>query len=191
MKASHYHQEWGSDPVLDKLAEYTETYPTQEDALADIDWRTDDDEIFFYQDIEELTQTDFSDEALDSAFVGDLKVAHLVELLSIMEKNARITTQAERIRMKQYRMKNKAKLRRKARIRRRKEKSGMRRRKKRVGTAAGGYTFITAPPKTPKSKRTSTKSPAQPRLPQDSGTGNYAPDQQTTSTERRSKLKPL
>lgn len=188
MKASAYHQEWGDSPVHDKLAEYTESYPVDGDALADLDWRTDEDEIFFYQDVEELACADFTDKALDAAFEGTLKVSHLVAILGMMEKSAKISTQAERAKMRQYRMANKAMIARKAKIRRRKEKSGARRKKKRVGTAAGGYSFIISPPRSSKSSGGSQgarpKAPSQPK-----GYGDFNPVSNTSSTHVMSTLK--
>lgn len=62
-----------------------------------------------------------------------------------LHKVAKITTQAERARMKRYRMENKAELARKAKIRRRKQKTGQHRKKKRIGTAGAGYSFVVDP----------------------------------------------
>jgi len=189
MKASNYHMEWMDDPILEKIAEYTETYPLPEEQLADLDWQTEDDEIFFYQDIEEESEIDFSNEALDAAFGGELKVAHLLSLLGQMEKNARISTQSERTKARMYRMQNKAEISRKAKIRRRKTRSGVHRKKKRIGTAAGGYQFITAPSSSGGANR------AQPRLPKHtsmkSSDADYDPEQKVDSTESRSTLRAL
>lgn len=57
-------------------------------------------------------------------------------------KEARLSTPAEKAKMRQYRQKNKAQLAMKAKRRSREQKQGVRRKKKRIGTAAGGYSFI-------------------------------------------------
>lgn len=150
MKASMYHQSWGDDPVLDKLAEYTETYPIEDTKLAELDWVCDDSDIDAFADIEEEIMRPFSEKALDAAFDGTLKVSHLVELCGLMEKKAKITTAPERERMRRYYRKNKHKIKRKAKMRRLKERHGAHRRKKRLGTAAGGYQFVQTADRGPK-----------------------------------------
>ena len=94
-------------------------------------------------------------------------VDELVEFIEseqeLLTKEAKLTTPEQRAKMKQYRQKNKAKLSMKAKRRKQKEQQGAKRKKKRIGTAAGGYTFVEqgAPVKThtPKLKTPKVQAP--------------------------------
>lgn len=140
MKASFYHEI--DDPITYLLSKYTETIPIKTASLADLDWI--DDPILFTEELEDISGFEFDNNQLESFFDGTMKVAEMVDLFT-MKKIAKITSQSDRARMRSYRMKNKAELARKAKIRRRKTKQGVHRVKKRIGTAAGGYSFIEKP----------------------------------------------
>lgn len=177
MRASSYHEEWGGDEFMDKLSEYTLTYPIADEALADLDWATPEDEIFFYEDLEDLTGAEIPDNVLDGALGGELKVAQLSNSLLGLVKEARISTQQEKSRAKIYRMANKAKIARSAKRRRRRQKGGMQLKRKRVGSAAGGYSFIAAAPSVPNTAASSPKAAPTSGI-------NFAPKINTGSTQK-------
>lgn len=137
---------------MEKLSGYTGFYPEMESPLAELDWISEDDEILFYQDLEESSEVDLTDELLDKSFGGELKLSQFLAVLPMMEKQAAITTQADRARMRTYRLTHKTQLQRKAKIRKMKQRSGMQRKKQRVGSAAGGFSFIETPSSGPKIK---------------------------------------
>lgn len=139
MKATLYHNSQGNE-LLDKIASYTMSYPASGETVADLDWADDDSDVLCLNDIEEDFGFDFTDDQLEAIFDGQVKVAELCDIE--MQKQAKITSQRDRARMRMYRMRNKAKLKRKQKIRKRKIQAGSHRRKKRIGTAAGGYSFI-------------------------------------------------
>ena len=139
MKSSFYHTQ-NEDQFLDFISEYTAEYPCDFEKIAELSFEDEDDLILCLNDMEENFDFDFSDNDLEKIFEGEMKCANLHDI--DMEKTARITTGQERAKMRQYRLKNKATLARKARKRKRQLDMGLRRQKSRVGTAAGGYSFI-------------------------------------------------
>lgn len=84
----------------------------------------------------------FTNSELSAIFDGDMTALEVSECVSKMAKEAKISTPEERARARRYRQKNKAELARKSKIRRQKIKSGLKRKRKRIGTAAGGYQFV-------------------------------------------------
>lgn len=84
----------------------------------------------------------FTSSELNRIFDGEMTALEVSECVSNMAKEAKISTPEERARARRYRQKNKAELARKSKIRRQKIKSGLKRKRKRIGTAAGGYQFV-------------------------------------------------
>lgn len=179
MKASFYNTY--EHPVVDKIASYCGYYPDEEEALSDIDWHNEDDLLLCYDEIEENYGLDLSGE-FETALDGEMKVANLIELVESMEKSAKRTSMRDRQRMREYRLKNKAKLKQKAAIRKMKIQSGAHRVKRRIGTAEGGYTFIDDGSRVP-SPATSRSGGRGP-----SGDWNFTPDLQTNSKTKQTTL---
>lgn len=71
-----------------------------------------------------------------------LEKAKLLNRITVMTKEAKITSIEERTKSKLYRQTHKAQLDIKAKKLKAKQKAGIVSKKKRIGTAAGGYTFI-------------------------------------------------
>lgn len=153
MKATLYHNSQGNE-LLDKVASYTRSYPASGESVSELDWIEEDADIMCLNDIEEDFGFDFTDAQLEAIFDGQVKVAELCDIE--MQKQAKITSQRDRARMRMYRMRNKAKLKRKRKIRQRKIQAGSHRTKKRIGTAAGGYSFIEQGSGMPSSSRGAT-----------------------------------
>lgn len=135
MKASHYYIHEG-DPVMEKIAEHCESFPVE-----DFEWISEDDALLAMDDIEDIIDKDIPDDLLEAVFEGEIKVAEFIE------KIAKLSTQKEKSRAKRYRLANKAKIQMAARKRKRKIESGAHRVKKRIGNAAGGYSFVEQPQK--------------------------------------------
>lgn len=140
MRASEYYEI--EDPVQEFVSQYCYETPLEHEKLSELSWYSDDDEILCYQSLEDNLGIDFTDHQLEMMFEGELKLAHLIKACNTLEKNALITTPEQRAKMKEYRMKNKATLARKARRRRNRQKSGLQRKSKRMGAGATGYTFV-------------------------------------------------
>lgn len=68
-----------------------------------------------------------------------------VSAVSILFKLAKISSPEERARMREYYRKNKTQLKRKAKLRKVRQQSGAQLKRKRMGTAASGYTFVQDP----------------------------------------------
>ena len=100
-------------------------------------------------------------------------------------KIGKITSQAQRAKMKAYRMQHKAELARKAKIRRRKQRTGQQRKKKRIGTAANGFSFVMDPQSGP----SFSTSPGRSSSGGSSVSMDFKPDKHTGTTEKLVKLK--
>lgn len=142
MKASNYHA-IDSNPICDFISEYTNDFPVLHEKIAELSWCSDDDMILCLNDMEEEFNILFSPEQLEKMFDGEMKLASLFD--GELEKTARLSTAKEKAQSRQYRMRNKAALARKAKIRSMKTKAGIHKVKQRVGTAAGGYSFVQKP----------------------------------------------
>ena len=184
MKASEYHL-WEDDPVLDKVAEYAYSTPMSDDSFDEVDWVSEDDRLLCIDAIEDEFECEFSDEELASMFDGDMKMAELSIKARIFEKVARISTAKEKAQAKQYRMQNKAKIQRASNIRKAKIQSGAHRVRKRVGSAAGGFSFVQAPPSS--GGGNSGSSSVHKSVSMSTGT-NYSPMANTSSTAKRTSL---
>jgi len=68
--------------------------------------------------------------------------------MNAMIKVARLSTARERERSRMYRQQNKAKVRLARKKRERLQRSGAKLKKSRIGSAAGGYSFVMASPQT-------------------------------------------
>jgi hypothetical protein len=146
-----YQESWGDEihPIMEKLAQFTgcDDYCDQ-DTSASIDWigESDDDEsdgdedVLFIAALEEDLGISLSDLDIERFFSGDMKIAELMEIQ--LSKEAKLSTPQEKARARTYRLQNAVSLKRKSKKRRKLLKSGIKRAQKRVGTAAGGYSFI-------------------------------------------------
>lgn len=101
-------------------------------------------------------------------------------------KQARLSTPAEKAKMRAYRMANKAKLARKAKIRRMKQRTGVQRKKKRIGAASSGYSFVMDPKAGP-----SFGGGSKANLKGHKGLYDFDPSKNPSTTERKVTLKPL
>lgn len=180
MKASHYHE---ITPIQEFMSKYASETPLLHEKLANVNWCSGDDEILFYHNLEAETGMRFSDRDMENLFDGNIKVANLIEFVETFEKTAEITSAEDRAKQRAYYRKNKASLARKAKIRRRRQKSGTKIKKKRTGSAATGYIFTVDSGGGPSPSKTS-------RGPKASGGSrqSYIPNQ-NASTEVRTKLK--
>ncbi len=143
MKASTYYI-YEDEPMLEKVAEYCNSYPVE-----DFDWVSEDDAVLAMQSLEDEFDIEMPDELLEEVFSDEIKVAEF------LEKVAKLSTQREKSRAKQYRLRNKAKIQLAAQKRKRAIQAGSHRVKKRVGTAAGGYSFVEQPQQQKQVKPTS------------------------------------
>lgn len=128
--------------MLVKIAEYICCDPDPNDSVLESGWADEDDLILCLDEIEEECGFELSDAQLMSIFEGQMKVAELNEICIGMSKEAKISTQKERAAAREYRLRNKATLARKAKKRAKLTKAGLHRPKQRAGTASGGYIFI-------------------------------------------------
>jgi hypothetical protein len=150
MKSSMYEEHWGEDidPILTKLSEYTESEFNLEDTSASIDWHgeSDDDaldadeDVLFVAALEEDLGLELSDDEADRFFAGEMKIAELLQIG--LSKEAKLSSPQEKARARIYRLQHAVALKRKAKKRRRLIKQGIKRAQKRIGSAAGGYSFI-------------------------------------------------
>lgn len=150
MKSSMYQEHWeeAENPILAKLAEHVEGDFCPDDTSASIDWigESDDDnldadeDVLFIAGIEEDLGLFLSDSEADRFFAGEMKISELLELG--MSKEAKLSSPQEKARARIYRLQNAVALKRKAKKRRRLIKQGIKRSQKRIGSAAGGYSFI-------------------------------------------------
>lgn len=150
MKSSMYEELWGDeiDPILIKLAEFVESDFDIDCTSADIEWigESDDDnvdadeDVLFIAALEEDLGLVLSDEESERFFAGEMKLAELIQIG--FSKEAKLSTPQEKARARTYRLQNAVALKRKAKKRRKLLKQGIKRSQKRIGTAAGGYSFI-------------------------------------------------
>jgi hypothetical protein len=162
-RASMWHV-FDRHPIKEFVEELTGVYPQDSDTLPDLfgeDEMGDDDEldkeasecspmVYFLNEVEDAYGRDLPEELMLPLMTGELGLDALINHLDDQSKVAKITTQQERTRMRAYRIANKEKLRRSAKRRRRELKTGRRIARKRLGTAAGGYSFMVAPVAAPK-----------------------------------------
>lgn len=166
MKASNYYI-YDDDPVLEKVAEYCSSHPVE-----NFDWVSEDDALLAMEAVEDEFNIDIPDSLLDEVFSDEIKVADFIE------KIARISTQREKSQAKQYRMRNKAKIQLAAQKRKRAIQAGSHRVKKRVGSAAGGYSFVEQPREI---KGVNTSSASNTHL---KSKHNFDPNKNTSSTAK-------
>lgn len=131
MRASHYHTD--HEEGIDKISETS---------FIHLPWPSEEAYIECLVGLEKDAMRCFRDDELDAMLDGKMTVSDVVNCFSDMVKESALSTPQERERMRAYREKNKGELARKAKIRRDKIKSGIHRKKKRIGSAGGGYSFV-------------------------------------------------
>lgn len=150
MRSTIYSDWWGDDDenlVMSKLSEHVIGDFSPEDTAASIDWigesddeaEDSDEDILFVLSLQEDFGLDIDDSKMESFFAGELKVA---ELISGMDKEAALSSPEDKARARIYRIQNAIALKRKAKKRRKLIKQGLKRPMQRIGSAAGGYSFI-------------------------------------------------
>jgi len=141
MIADYYHK-YNTHPIKWVIMKYSHGPLSKDTSTSEIDWVSDDDQILCCQAIEEITGISIPDNDIERFFYGDITIGEIISMCDELEKLGAITTPEQRARQRQYYMANKAKIARRARRRRQQQKSGMKIKKRRVGSAATGYTFI-------------------------------------------------
>lgn len=186
-------------PIKEFLEEITGVYPQDTDALPDLfnedETQSDEGElekqaasyspmVYFMNEIEDLYERDMPEQLQLELMTGEAHVEHLIDFMDgAHDKQAKISTQAERVRARSYRIANKERLRRAAKKRRRELQIGKRLARKRIGTAAGGYSFVMDAGGGPKkSVSTSAAKVSMPNL-------NFAPTKQLSSSASAWKLR--
>lgn len=151
MRSVIYNDWWADeddgDEILQKLASHTIGNPTMDDTSASIEWigesddesQDSDEDILFLLELQEDYGLHIDDAKMESFLSGDLKIA---ELISGMDKNAALSSPEDKARARIYRIQNAIALKRKAKKRRKLIKQGLKRPMQRIGSAAGGYSFI-------------------------------------------------
>lgn len=158
--------------------------PDPMEKFADLDFGSEYGDVEFLDALEEFLSIEIDKSAMLHLLSEDICVHDVPEFI---EKNARKSTAQEKARAKQYRMRNKHEISRKAKIRRRKIKSGQHIQKARVGSAAGGYSFVMKPQGKKAVSTSSTRSST-------GGTSvgiDFDPGKNIGTTARPTKLKPL
>ena len=179
MRASYYNHE-NKNKTQSIMEKYAHELPNKNQSVSSIDWYSDFDEIICLDELEKYANIPFTDEEMNDFFHGDMKVSELHSIVSSMEKQARLQTSEEKAKGRAYYQRNKERLKRKARIRYRRQKSGVQKKSKRIGNAATGYSFIEKSP-TPSGGKQKTSVSG----PEDKGNQQFvAPDSGTTRPKK-------
>lgn len=133
MRASHYHRD---EAPLTKEASMEKT------AYIALPWSTEEQAIACLVELEKEANMCFRDDELDRIFEGRWSTG---DILSTLEKHAKLSTPEEKERARRYRQQNKAEIARRSKIRRQKIRSGVQRKRRRTGSAEGGYQFVADP----------------------------------------------
>jgi len=193
-RASLWHVE-EDNMIKDAIFEYAGVYPMDDDLICDLfgeDELTEDETsnedaavLRFFDKVAEQRE-DLEEGLVYGLLSGELTVGELCAWWEDTTKRAAITSQQDRAKMKQYRLANKQKLRRAAKKRRMLISKGQKLKMKRVGSAAGGYSYVmdAGSMKRPKS---SAPAPA-PTLGSSKSSFNFNPTKQMSSIASTTKM---
>jgi acyl carrier protein len=164
MRSSIYMKYWCDDPIKEMISEKNSFVPDDGTKFSELDWN-ENDHIEFIDDIEKKAEIKFTDEELGEIFSEEATISdfHSILKTACINKEAKITSMSQRSSMKTYRNKNKAQLAMKAKMRRKRIQQGSHIQKNRMGSAAGGYSFVASGGNVAESKKSISMKPMAPK----------------------------